>query len=373
MRITLRIGLIALLLSLTACQSEEVEVDVEPVRGLKTVLIDNQQNSSVRRYPSVLQPSESTSLSFQISGILGENNLDVGQKVSKGQVLVALDKRTLTLAVETASAALDEAKAAAKNALADLDRKEKLRVDGAISQTEIDNVRTTAATSKAKAEQAQSQLDRARDDLSKSELIAPYDGIVNSVSVDSFSTISPGTTIATLYNPSGFEATFSVSYDIANRLALGKPVSIRLADNPKVLLQGQVTELASSTNTVSSYPVVVALRETHPNLKTGMAVEVSMEFTVTDGQGYTLPLSAILVEGSIEIEDNFDPSEPINVTVFLYDQQSQTVNKRVISIAGIRENSVIAINGVGPGDRIAVAGVSFLREGMKVKLLDENK
>ncbi|TDF39711.1 efflux RND transporter periplasmic adaptor subunit [Alteromonadaceae bacterium M269] len=373
MRIASTAGLFILLLSLSACQKEEVEVTPEPVRGLKTFLISEQENSSARRYPSVLQPSESTSLSFQINGILGENNLDVGQKVKEGDVLVSLDKRSLDLAVESARAALDEAKAAARNAKADLERKEKLRVDGAISQTEIDNVRTTAATSQAKVEQAQSQLDRALEDLSKSDLTAPYDGIINSVAVQSFSTISPGTTIATLYNPSGFEATFSVSYDIANRLVVGKPVQVRLADNPKVVLRGQVTELASSTNTVSSYPVVIALQETHPNLKTGMAVEVSMEFAVTEGEGYPLPISAILVEGSIDIDENFDPLEPVDVAVFVYNEDTQTVSKRVISIAGIRENEVIAVSGVGLGDRIAVAGVSFLREGMKVKLLADNK
>ena len=373
MRITSKIGLLALLLSLSACQKEETDARPEPVRGLKTVLISQQENSSARRYPSVLQPSESTSLSFQISGILGENNLDVGQKVNEGDVLVSLDKRTLNLAVERASAALDEATAAARNAKADLERKEKLRLDGAISQTEIDNVRTTAATSQAQAEQAQSQLDSAKEDLSKSDLKAPYDGIINSVAVQSFSTISPGTAIATIYNPAGFEATFSVSYDIANRLVVGKPVQVRLADNPKVVLRGQVTELASSTNTVSSYPVVIALQETHPNLKTGMAVEVSMEFAVTDGAGYPIPLSAILVEGSIEIDENFDPLEPFDVSVFVYDEQNQTVTKRKVSIAGIRENEVIAVSGVGLGDRIAVAGVSFLREGMKVKLLSDNQ
>ena len=373
MNIKSSVGILALVLSLTACQKEEVEAKSEAVRGLKTVLISKQENSSVRRYPSVLQPSESTSLSFQISGILGENNLNVGQRVAEGEVLVSLDKRALNLSVEAASAALDEAKAAAQNAKTDLERKEKLRLDGAISQTEMDNVRTTARTTQAQAERAQSQLDSAKEDLSKSELKAPYDGIVNSISVKSFSTISPGTTIATLYNPSGFEATFSVSYDIANRLIVGKPVSVRLADNPNVVLRGQVTELASSTNTVSSYPVVIALQETHPNLKTGMAVEVSMEFAVTDGQGFTLPISAILVEGSINIDNRFDPFQPIDVSVFIYDESTQTVNKRVISIVGIRENEVIAVDGIGPGDRVAIAGVSFLREGQKVKLLADNK
>ncbi len=149
MRILSKLSMLTAVFVLTACEQEAVEPQVEAVRGLKTVLIDKQENNSVRRYPSVLQPSESTSLSFQINGILGENNLDVGQRVTKDQVLVSLDKRALNLAVEAASAALDEARAAAKNARADLERKEKLRLDGAISQTEMDNVRTTAATSQA--------------------------------------------------------------------------------------------------------------------------------------------------------------------------------------------------------------------------------
>lgn len=368
-----KVSLLALFIVVSGCQKQDIEVQAESIRGLKTLLIDKQENYSVRHYPSVLQPSESTSLSFQISGILGENKLDVGQKVKEGQILVALNKRDLNLAVEAASAALDEALAAASNAQADLARKESLKRDGVISQTEMDNVRTTAATSKAKVEQAKSQLDSAKENLSKSELKAPYDGIVNSVVVPSFSTVSPGITVATLYNPSGFEASFSVSYDIANRLAVGKPVTIRLADNPSLVLRGQVTELASSTNTVSSYPVVVAVQETHPDLKTGMAVEVNMEFAVTEGQGYTLPLSAISVEGDIEQSKDVDPHLHQPVAVFVYDEKSQTVNKRIISIAGIRDNSVIVVDGIGPGDRVAVAGVSFLREGQKVKLLINSK
>lgn len=74
-------------------------------------------------------------------------------------------------------------------------------------------------------------------------------------------TISPGEAIATLYNPNSFEARFTVSYDIVSRLTVGKPVVVRLADNRNVSLKGNISELASSTDTVSSYPVVVKLAE----------------------------------------------------------------------------------------------------------------
>ena len=369
----IKISVITMSLALTACDNKEVVVQQESIRGLKTELVNMQENSSIRRYPSVLQPSESTTLSFQISGKMGENKLNVGEKVNAGDVLVALDKRALTLAVETAQAALDEANANAKNAKNELQRNKKLRVQGLVSQVALDNAETAAITSNAQAEQAKNQLATSNDNLSKSELIAPYDGIINSVSVRSFSTVAPGTTIATLYNPSGFEARFSVSYDIANRLVVGKPVTIRLADNPKIILSGQVSELASSTNTVSSYPVVIALKDIHPDLKAGMAVEVSMEFTVTESGGYSLPISALVIEAGADIAEDFDPLAPMDAAVFIYDSATQTVKKRQISIVGIRENKVILRAGVSAGDRIAVAGVSFLHEGQKVKLLaDKN-
>jgi RND family efflux transporter MFP subunit len=356
-----------------ACGKVDPLKPAEPVRGLKTMLIIHQENSSVRRYPSVLQPSESTELAFQVAGRLAEKTLSVGQKVSVGQILLSLDKRDLLLAVETAKAAYEETQASLNNTQSDLQRKEKLNAEGIISQTEIENVRTSVLTLQAQTEGAKSRLDTAREELTKSELKAPYDGIVNTVSVRSFNNITPGITVATLYNPNGFEAQFSVSYDIASRMVVGKPVTIRLADNPKVELKGHVSELATSTTTVSSYPVIVTLQDSHPALKVGMAVEISMEFSVTQGTGFTIPISAVLVEGSFNIEKDYDPFEPREVTVFLYDPDTQTAKKQQVSIGGIRDNQVIIVAGLKQGDRVAIAGVSFLREGQTVKLLSDNK
>lgn len=363
---------LAIVLFIAGCGKQDIESAPEPVRGLKTLLIDHQENSSLRRYPSVLQPSESTELSFQVSGKLGENNLSVGQTVKAGEILLSLNKRDFILAVETSEATLQEAQANVRNIQLDLQRKETLRAEGVISQTEFDNARTSFLTAKAQLEGATSRLNTAKEELAKSDLLAPYDGVINSIDARSFNNVSPGTTVATLYNPRGFEAQFSVSYEIAGRLVIGKPVNVRLADNPKITLQGQVTELATSTTQVSSFPVVVTLQGTHPGLKVGMAVEVSMEISVTDGTGFTLPMSAILVEGSIEIGEDFDPFDPQEVTVFLFDPDTETVKKHRVSIGGIRDNEVIIVKGLEAGDRVAIAGVSFLREGQKVKLLADN-
>ncbi|MEI8647147.1 hypothetical protein P4S73_03075 [Paraglaciecola sp. Hal342] len=98
-----------------------------------------------------------------------------------------------------------------------------------------------------------------------------------------------------------------MSYNIVSRLTVGKPVVVRLADNRNVSLKGNISELASSTDTVSSYPVVVKLAETDPNLKSGMAIEVVLEMTLSEEVGHALPVSALIVEGDWDLGD--DPTK----------------------------------------------------------------
>ena len=59
------------------------------------------------------------------------------------------------------------------------------------------------------------------------------------------------------------------------------------------------------------------------------------------------------------------------IGVYVYDPDTSTVKRREVTVGGIRENRIIVLDGVAPGDRLASAGVSFLTDGQKVKLLDE--
>lgn len=360
---------------LFACQDNDQvsEPKNEHIRGLKAMTIETPSTETYRHYPSVLKASERSSLSFEISGKLGKNNLDVGQHVSKGDVLLALDKTTLQLNVEQASAALEQAKASLTNIESDLKRQLNLFEKKIITQAIIDKAKTNQLVAKSQVRQLTSQLETAQEQLTKSALVAPYDGIITSVNKSSYITVQAGETIATIYNPNSFEAQISVSYDVVQFLSIGKKVVITLADNPNIKLNAYISELASSTDVASSYPVIIHISEVTPDLRVGMSVEASIAFEVTSGDGFIIPLTAIITDTSFTETPNADPLAPINAEIFIYHPASATVNKQTIKMAGIKDNNVIVVDGLKRGDVVATAGVSFLTNGQKVKLLSNNK
>jgi RND family efflux transporter MFP subunit len=367
-RLVLSAGII---LPLAACgdSGDSAAKAKQIVRGLRTVLVKDEERTTERKYPSVLQPTSISTLSFEISGKLSKVNLDVGQVVKKGEVLARVDPRTLELKVDSAEAELRRSESSARTTQADFERKDALLKRGVVSAAVADQSRNEAESAKAKLVQAKKSLATAKEDLTKSVLRSPFDGIINTVSVDSFANVTPGAAVATVYSASSFEVSFSVNYDVTNRLAVGKKAVVRLADDPSVALNGHVSELGLRADTVSSFPVVVALDETDPALKAGMAVEVSMMFPVKNGKGFALPLSVLALEGaSGEMKDRVGEDQ---ATVYVFDEGSEKVNRRLVTIAGIRENSLIVVDGLEQGERVASAGVSFLRDGQKVKLLPD--
>jgi len=336
------------------------------VRGLKTVLVKEEERRTLRKYPSVLQPSSISTLSFEIAGRLGKISLDVGRTVKKGEVLARLDTATLKIQIDSAQAALQKARSAVRTAAnADLNRKTELLQKGVTTRAVLDQSRNSAESAKAQEIQAVKQLQTSREALKKAILKAPFDGIINSVDVESFANVAPGAPVVTIYSTDQFEARFSVNYDIVNRLTVGKEALIRLSDNPAIVLNGQISELGARADTVSSFPVVISLTSTAQGLKAGMAIEITLEFALANGKGYLLPLTVLALEGRV----NMGKAQRGKAIVYVFDEGESVVRRREVTINGIRENALIIVEGLKPGERVASAGVSFLREGQKVKLL----
>jgi RND family efflux transporter MFP subunit len=366
------VTLIAASLLLASCGDTKKEERDPPVRGLKVFEVTESAATMTRRYPSVVQPADETPLSFEISGQLAEVTLEVGIQVDAGDTLLTLDPTTLQYELQQARAAMEQAEASLKNARTDFSRKEELLKSGNVTKAAYDQSETNLKSAEAEAEQARQQYAISQERLDKAVLKAPFDGVISSVDAKSFSNISPGQTVLSLYSENAFEVEFSVPATVINALHTGDPARVEITDIPNTFLQGRIKELGSRAGQVSAFPAVVLIEENHPGLKAGMAAEVALDIGLLIGEeGFLVPVHCFALEGSETLRrgESIQDHQGGQAQVFVFDPATSTVHTRNVQTAGVRENMIIVSSGLEAGDIIAAAGVSYLHDGQKVRLL----
>lgn len=353
---------------LAGCFEETEGPQQDYIRALKTHVVRESDVSTLRRFPSVLEPASLSTLSFEIGGALQEFDLSIGQVVTEGEVLAQLDRAALDIDLRNAEAAEAQAQAEFDNAARVLKRQAQLFERGSVTQVAVERAQTDFLARQAGLDQAKQTVQAARTRLTKTTLYAPFSGIINSVGVSSFATVSAGTPIATLYASGDFETSFAVSFETAGAIIVGTPARVRLADLPATQIEAVITEVGQRADTVSAFPVVVTLREDNPLLKAGMAVEISLELPLSETSGVLLPMTAVSTD--LSAVENPAENQAERFIVYVFDEATETVLGRQIEVSGVRGNSLIVTDGLSPGEHVASAGVSFLHDGQKVRLLD---
>lgn len=200
-----------------------------------------------------LQPTRSINIGSELSGTVSKVNVDVNDKVSKGQVLVELDTAKLRdqilrsrAALAAADAKVAQTVATVKEARASLDRLEEVaRLSGGKvpSKAELDSARATLdraiadeASARAGVDDARAALSTDETNLSKASIRAPADGVVLTRNVDPGNAVAASLQAVTL---------FIVAEDLA-KLRLW--VYVDEAD------VGSVATGQNATFTVSAYP-----------------------------------------------------------------------------------------------------------------------
>ena len=92
---------------------------------------------------------------------------------------------------------------------------------------------------------------------------------------------------------------------------------------------------------MSSFPIVLRLQTSHPILKAGMAVEAAIDLPTPQATGFAIPLTAVIRDGQAEAQDT--------MSVFVFDPATSQVTRRSVTVGGIRENSLIVLNGLQEG------------------------
>ncbi len=353
------VWLLCMAAALAACK-EKVEI-VEDIRPIKTMTVREQATGQTLKFSGLAAAVDSSGLSFQVGGQVASVEVDIGDRVKKGQVLAVLDPEPYQLEADAIKAELVKARDQEAESKSQFERQRRIYEQGAGVKSRLDVAEYNYKAAGSAVDYQVARLDSANRNLRKTKLLSPYDGTIAWRSVQPNEEVAVGQKIFEINATGNMEVQLAVPETTVDRLQIDDAVTVTFPTLPGESTQGRISDIGSAAVEANAFPVKVALLDPNEKVKPGMTAEAS--FTVTDKMrepGYPIPLQAIL------------PAPEANQGVaFVYDPQTLTVKRTTIRFRGAEQKKPIVIEGLAAGDIIAVAGVSFLADGMKVKLMQQ--
>lgn len=351
-----RLSVLPVMLSLAACSQPPAEAEA-PVRPVLTILA-TEANTTLPGFVGVVTPQESVVQSFRVGGTLTARNVNVGDSVRAGAVLASLDATTYQLTVQTARSNLSSAESQYANASGFEDRLRSLTQSDVVSQSNLEQAVQQTSAALAAVEQARSRVDQAEEQLSYTNLLAPFDGIVLSVGAEPGAVVAAGQTILTVAEPDARDLVIDVPESVISNIALGTVFTVVPQLAPDAAISGTVREIAPQANPVTrSWRVKIGLNEPPELFWIGTTASASLE--LSSGSALALPQSAIRRDGD-------------KTGIWVVNVANATVSLREVTTGAVTGTSVLITSGLEAGERVVVAGVNRLSEGQKVKLDSEH-
>jgi membrane fusion protein (multidrug efflux system) len=286
--------------------------------------------------------NESLELKSEINGKITDITFEEGSNVKKGSVLVRIND-------EEVRAQLLKEKHNQKLNQDNEFRQRKLLEKDAISQEEYDNALNRLHTAQADVKVLEAQL-------AKTQLVAPFDGIIGLRYISEGAYISPNTIIATLYNNSPAKIEFAIPSRYSSQVAAGKEIYFKV-ENDTTRYNGRVYAIEPRIDPETRTLKLRALADNSKGaLLPGQFVELEL-ILGTSNVALLVPTEAVVPEQS-------------GKKVFMLENGKV---KEVGIETGIRSNtSLEVLTGLQPNDTILTTGILQLRPGMPVQITKYN-
>jgi len=353
------VWLICLAVVLTACK-EKTEI-IEVVRSIKTTTVSKQATEKIFKFSGLVAAVDSSDLSFQVGGQVASVNVDIGDRVTKDQVLAILDPEPYQLDVDAIKAELVKARDNVAKTKAEYERQKRIYEQGAGAQrfVEVSEYEYKAARSAVNFQIA--KLDQVKRNLRKTKLLAPYDGTIAWRSIQPNEEVGIGQKVFEINATGKMEVQLAVPETTIDLINIDDPATITFPTLPGESTKGRISYIGSAAVKANAFPVKVELIDPNEKILPGMTAEASLIAKAKNqNPGYIVPFQALLP--GPEANRGF---------AFVFDSQTSTVKKTAVRSRGVEDKKAIVYEGLAAGDVIAVGGVSFLADGMKVKLMKQ--
>jgi multidrug efflux system membrane fusion protein len=387
------------------------------VRPVKTTVVAAGGEARVRTFPGRVEASRQAELTFQVPGLIVSLPVVEGQKVAKNDVIAQLRRDEFTARLAALQGQLDRSRAELQalqagarpeerlrleaqlrsadanlaNARSEFTRAQRLISSRAISQVEFDRLQTALKVAEGDRESARQILEQgliAREEdvmakqavvrgleaqvveanlqLEDSTLRAPYDGVIAQRFVEQGQNVQAQQLVVRFQDA----AEINIVVDVPESIMAA---DLRAADIVKLVAEFSaapglqfpvhITEIGQRADPVTqTFTIRVAMEmPKEVNLLPGMTSSVTLTYRRAGilAGGILVPSTAVAGGGA---------EGPVAWIV----GPDQTVSRRPVKLGEATGSRIEVLDGLQSGERIVVAGVNSLREGMKVRDLGDS-
>jgi len=288
-----------------------------------------------------LLSDESTMVSAEVAGRITAIHFEEGQPVSRGDVLVELDDAV-------ARAELGQAQANLALAQSRYDRSNRLQTAGFVSSEAKEDASNALKLQQASVALAQAKLD-------KTQITAPFDGVIGlrGVSVGEF--VSPGQDIAPLEAVSVLKADFRLPEKNIADVAIGQVLEFNVDAVPEKTFEGEVYAISPLVDAGGRSVLVRAkVDNAQRTLYPGMFARVQL--IVSESPALVIPEAALAPSGQSQ---------------YVYRIVEGTAERVLVQIGERRDGLVEITKGLSASDLVVVSGLQRMRNNAPVTVQGE--
>jgi RND family efflux transporter MFP subunit len=347
---------ILLALGLAACEPTTAQQPA-PARPVLVATVHYQAPVADRSFVGTIRPRIESDLGFRVAGKVSKRLVEVGTHVDSGQPLATLDEVDLNLQAEQAEAELSAAKGVLAQAGAAESRTKDLRSKGWSTDAQLDQARAAADEARARLNRAERSVELTKNSLSYATLVADAPGVVTATLIEPGQVVASGQAAIRVARLAEKEVAVAIPETLLTRARSGEArVSIWSEPDKQKQYSAKLRELAPSADPATrTYLAKFSMPDAGSEVQLGMTATL----VLSDSAGERvarLPLSSLLDQGS-------GPS------LYVVDSKTGAITLKRVTVKSFERNDVLISDGVAEGADVVALGVQKLDPEEKVRVV----
>ena len=347
---------------LVACNNQvEKKEAVRPVFYKKLVEVNL---SGKRSFAGISQAENEAKLSFKVGGTLEKINFKLGESIKKNELIALLNDDDYRINYQKALSSKKNAEIQVASAKSNFERIEKLYASNNASLSDFEKVKTQYESAKTMLHTAQSQVKAAKNQLNYTKLKAPFNGSISKIMAKENEMIGAGMPVIMLSSNGNVEVKTQVTENVIQSIETGQTVKIKFTAIADKEYDGVVTEIGRNTGGASTYPLIIDLVDAHQEVIPGMACNIEMTFEQEENSNNMLiiPSDAVAHDEGGDFVYIVKKNDKEDVFIAI---------RKNVKLGELKSEGYEIIGGLSPNDSLITAGLSFMYDGRKVRLLEK--